>query len=68
MLVVIDCFSRMARFIACKKINDSLNVVNLFFREIVMLHDIPKYIVPDRDIKFMSHFWRSLWKKIGTDS
>ncbi|GJW22251.1 RNA-directed DNA polymerase [Tanacetum coccineum] len=66
-MVVVDRFSKMAHFIACHTTYDVVQVANLYFKEIVRLHGLPcfKWLV-DRVAQLLSHFWVTLWRKMGT--
>ena len=64
--VVVDRFNKMAHLFPFHKTSDSIHISNLFFDEFMKLHGLPRSIVSYRDVMFMGHLWRNLWKKLGT--
>jgi len=56
----------MTYFIPCTKTTNSSRVAKLYFDEIVKLYGLPQTIVSDRDVRFTSYFWKTLWHMVGT--
>lgn len=65
-LVVVDKLSKMVHYIPTTSTVTAPQVAQIFFKEIVRLHGVPSSIVSDRDPRFTSNFWKSLWKLMGT--
>ena len=42
------------------------DIAKIFFNTIFRLHGLPKVIISDRDSKFTSKFWKSLFEQVGT--
>ena len=65
--VVVDRLTKSAHFLAIRTTNSILTLSKLYVREIMRFHGVPLSIVSDRDSRFMSRFWRSLQKALGTE-
>ena len=44
-MVVIDRFTKLPHFVACHKADDASHIADLYLREIIILHGVPKTIV-----------------------
>ena len=65
-MVVVDTLKKAAHFIPVKSTFGTTQVADVFLKEVVRLHGIPKMIVSDRDAKFTAAFWKGLFGGMGT--
>ncbi|MCO5568899.1 hypothetical protein L7F22_022601 [Adiantum nelumboides] len=64
--VVVDRLTKLCRFIPTKSTVKTFELARLFVQQLYRLYGLPSNIVSDRDQKFNSHFWRSVFKRLGT--
>ena len=65
-VVWVDKLSKHAHFAATTTTINAPGLAKLMYETVVRHHGIPIQIVSDRDTRFTSNFWRSLWKLTGT--
>ena len=54
--VVVDNLSKATHFIPVKSTYKAVHIADIFLKEILRLHGIPKAIISDRDTKFIRKF------------
>ena len=65
-MVVTDRLTKMVVCIPTKSTATAPQVADAFIRHVFRHFGLPEAIVSDRDVKFTSQFWRSLFKLLGT--
>ena len=65
-MVVVDKLSKYAHFILVKSTHKVANIAEIFLKEIFRLHGVPKIVIYDKDVKFTSNFWKSLFVGLET--
>ncbi|GKE82194.1 putative reverse transcriptase domain-containing protein, partial [Tanacetum coccineum] len=64
--VIVDHLTKSAHFLPMKE-NDSMErLTRPYLKEVVSRHEVPVFIISDRDGRFTSHFWQSLQNALGT--
>uniref|UniRef100_A0AAV1T2C2 Integrase catalytic domain-containing protein n=1 Tax=Peronospora matthiolae TaxID=2874970 RepID=A0AAV1T2C2_9STRA len=65
-LVFVDRFSKMVHLVAVPESITASGCACVFIDTIFRLHGLPRELVSDRDPRFTSDFWRSVFKSLGT--
>src|SRR3954462_3008562 len=65
-IVFVDTLSKMTPFVPTKTTASAPETARLFFDNVFRLHGLPKSIISDRDAKFTSKFWKTLFQTLGT--
>ena len=65
-MVVVDRLRKVAHFVPVHLNYKIVHIVDFFKREVFRLHDIPKTIILDIDVNFISAFWKALFTGLGT--
>ena len=61
-----DRLTKSAHFLAVQMTFTLEEFYRLYIREIFLLHEVPVFIVLDRDPKFTVSFWESFQRAMGT--
>lgn len=66
-LVVVDKFTKYAHFLPLSHPYSASSVAEVFIQGVFKLHGLPRTIISDRDLVFLSTFWEAFFKAQGTE-
>jgi transposase InsO family protein len=64
--VIVDHLTKSAHFIAVNQKDKGEKLIDIYVKEIVSKHGVPKKIVSDRGSVFTSAFWKQLQEALGS--
>ncbi|GJY68961.1 putative reverse transcriptase domain-containing protein [Tanacetum coccineum] len=64
--VIVDRLTKSAIFMPMREMDPMDKLARMYLKEVVMKHGIPVSIIYDCDPRFVSNFWKSLQKALGT--
>nr|GEX87263.1 reverse transcriptase domain-containing protein [Tanacetum cinerariifolium] len=64
--VIVDRLTKSAIFTPIRETDPMDKFARIYLKEVVTRHGIPVSIISDRDLRFVSNFWRSLLNALGT--
>lgn len=65
-MVVVDKLSNSAHFIPVQSTYRVVQIAHVFMQNIFKLHGSLRMIISNRDVKFTSVFWKTLFEELGT--
>ncbi|GJV86779.1 reverse transcriptase domain-containing protein [Tanacetum coccineum] len=64
--VIVDRLTKSAHFLPIKETDTMERLTRLYLKEVVLRHGVLVLIISNKDSRFISSFWQSLQKALGT--
>jgi transposase InsO family protein len=65
--VVVDRLSKTRYFLPCQTTVDARGLAEMFVKEVVRLHGLPKTVISNRGPQFAAVFWKRICERLGVD-
>mmetsp|Transcript_5973 Transcript_5973/g.7268 ORF Transcript_5973/g.7268 Transcript_5973/m.7268 type:complete len:1243 (-) Transcript_5973:294-4022(-) len=66
-MVIVDRFTKVAHFVPTIKGITGEQAAKLFIDNVIRLHGLPQEIISDKDLTFLSSFWKTIQSSFGTE-